>query len=176
MSKSMSAFASLALANLGAMVSMQASDSSYVVDGLDAKMGTMKNGDKERYVVLRNPADTEDTISLHPEKAKELFNKGEQGSLRILKDIASADPVAVTEVKAEVPAEAAESTEAAVKTEEKVKEPSKKEKAAAIFKEVYATAEGKRKDVIARFKSELGMSDAGASTYHQNFKSGNWAV
>lgn len=34
----------------------------------------------------------------------------------------------------------------------------------------------KRKVVIAAFMSELNLSQAGSSTYYQNFKSGTWAV
>lgn len=60
---------------------------------------------------------------------------------------------------AEVPAEA--------------KAPSKKSRTVAMFKEM--TAEGKpRKDIIAKMKSELGLSAPGANTYYQNCKSGAW--
>lgn len=46
---------------------------------------------------------------------------------------------------------------------------SKMSKATAIYKKL--TAEGKaRKDIINLFKSELNMTDAGASTYYQNVK------
>lgn len=34
----------------------------------------------------------------------------------------------------------------------------------------------KRKEVIAAFISEVGLSSAGSSTYYQNFKSGTWAT
>ena len=46
---------------------------------------------------------------------------------------------------------------------------SKSAKATAIYKKLMA--EGKaRKDIINLFKSELNMTDAGASTYYQNIK------
>ena len=42
---------------------------------------------------------------------------------------------------------------------------------------IYQEMNGKsRKEIIARFMSELNMSDAGASTYHSNFKSGRWSL
>ena len=47
------------------------------------------------------------------------------------------------------------------------KKESKSSKALAIYKEMEGAA---RKDVIARYISELGMSKAGASTYYQNAK------
>lgn len=51
---------------------------------------------------------------------------------------------------------------------------SKKSQTVAIFKTM--TAEGKpRKDIIAKMKADLGLSDAGANTYYQNCKSGAWA-
>lgn len=54
-----------------------------------------------------------------------------------------------------------------------VKAPSKKSRTVAMFKEM--TAEGKpRKDIIAKMKSELGLSAPGANTYYQNCKSGAW--
>lgn len=49
----------------------------------------------------------------------------------------------------------------------------KKSRAQAIFLADRAAGLA-RKETIAKFKSELGMSDQGASTYYQNFKSGNW--
>lgn len=60
--------------------------------------------------------------------------------------------------------------EAAPVTEE-VKVPTKAEKAQSIFTEEAAAGDDKlRARVIKRFKDELGMGDAGASTYFQNAK------
>lgn len=54
---------------------------------------------------------------------------------------------------------------------EEVKVPTKAEQAQAIFIEEAAAGEDKlRARVIKRFKDELGMGDAGASTYFQNAK------
>jgi hypothetical protein len=83
------------------------------------------------------------------------------------------------------PAAEATSTEPAAGTAEAeapkdeapaAKEPrvTKKSQTVAIFKTL--TAEGKpRKDIIAKMKTDLGLSDAGANTYYQNCKSGAWA-
>ena len=49
----------------------------------------------------------------------------------------------------------------------------KKSRAQAIFLADRAAGLA-RKETIAKFKGELEMSDQGASTYYQNFKSGNW--
>ena len=54
---------------------------------------------------------------------------------------------------------------------EEVKVPTKAEQAQAIFVEEAAAGDDKlRARVIKRFKDELGMGDAGASTYFQNAK------
>ena len=45
--------------------------------------------------------------------------------------------------------------------------PKKSEIARVIFGEMYGKSP--RKDVIARFKAEAGLSEAGAATYYQNF-------
>ena len=55
-----------------------------------------------------------------------------------------------------------------------VKTPTKKERTVTIYAEVMK-AEGARKDGIARLTTELSLSPAGASTYWQNCKSGNWS-
>ena len=62
----------------------------------------------------------------------------------------------------------------AEKAAKPAKEVSKKDKAIAIYNEEIAKG-NKRIDEIARFKEELGMAEAGASTYYQNIKSGSWA-
>ena len=46
----------------------------------------------------------------------------------------------------------------------------KTSQAAEIYREVIVNGGGARKDAIARFTSELGLSKAGASTYYQNAK------
>jgi len=57
------------------------------------------------------------------------------------------------------------------KTETKVKKVSKKDQAVAIYKSMMVNGEHPaRKDVIARFISEVNMSSAGASTYQFNIK------
>lgn len=50
----------------------------------------------------------------------------------------------------------------------------KKERALGIVREV-RKAKGSRADAIARFKTELNLGPAGASTYYQNIKSGRWS-
>jgi hypothetical protein len=88
-------------------------------------------------------------------------------------DSTPAEPEVQTEVKAEVPAAL---TEVAAEPEVKAEvpaAPTKKQLSLAIFKEM--TAAGKvRKDIIAAFKTQLGMSAACSNTYYQNMKSGTW--
>lgn len=50
---------------------------------------------------------------------------------------------------------------------------SKRVRASIIFQEMNGKS---RSEIIARFVAELNMTDAGASTYHSNFKSGRWAL
>lgn len=50
---------------------------------------------------------------------------------------------------------------------------SKRVRASIIFQEMNGKSRG---EIIARFVAELNMTDAGASTYHSNFKSGRWAL
>ncbi len=52
-------------------------------------------------------------------------------------------------------------------------EPTKKERALKIVKAL--GKKGTRADAIAKFKSELSLGPAGASTYYQNIKSGRWS-
>lgn len=56
----------------------------------------------------------------------------------------------------------------------KDKGPSKKSLAIEIYNEMNANGPAKRKDVIDRFISEVGLSKPGSSTYYQNIKSGKW--
>jgi hypothetical protein len=72
------------------------------------------------------------------------------------------EPAGTAAPKDEAPAPAAKAA----------KEPSKKDRTIAIFKSM---AGQPRKDIIAKMKTDLGLSDAGANTYYQNCKSGAWA-
>ncbi len=85
---------------------------------------------------------------------------------------------------APAPVTGAKKVGAGAKAKKEVKEPkapkapnvdSKKHKASVIF--AAGRESGKaRKDIIAQFESELGMSAACSNTYYQNFKSGAWAA
>lgn len=85
---------------------------------------------------------------------------------------ASTKPVAL--VKG-AKASAKEATPAVVKAPKAAKEPkvkapkapSKADNARAIFESMAGSA---RKDVIAAFRSQVGLSDAAAATYYQNIK------
>ncbi len=114
-----------------------------------SKFGAMKNGIKKPYLILELLSG--EHKELHPRKAAQLMTGKEVDGFRIV----------------EKPADE-------VKDEQQVDKPvSKKAQAIAIYNEVHA-ANGARKDAMTRFKTELGMSDAGANTYYQNIKSGVW--
>lgn len=155
------AFASVASSFIGRMVAI--ADATYKIASLSDKIGSLKDGSKGEYVVLQNAADEAVVISLHPQKAKVLFAKGEEGEMVLLDE-----GVGMTEAdKAAVQAEA---DGAAV---EEAKAPSKK----ALFMEVYnaGVEGGKTRKEIKADSSALGLSDAGFNTYYQNAKSGKWA-
>ena len=176
-------------ANLGKRV--QSGANVLTIALMDGKTGTLKSGEKDvPYVRLSNESEV---IELHPEKAKQLFNKGEFGALRIMADItgttiedysaqsetdttgtpAFAD---TTAAPATTPVESTEKpTEASAGDAAPVveKKESKKEATLRIFNEL--NKDGKqRKEIIARMRTELGLSIPGANTYYQNCKSGMW--
>lgn len=170
-------------ANLGKRV--ESDKGIFAVALLEGKTGTLKNGEKNvPYVKLSN----DDTmIELHPEKAKQLFSKGEFGALRIMADIAG-EPVAPTMVAAAPVEDYSTSSETddgagtppdaapATKVGDAPAEPKKENKKAAtlrIFNEM--NKDGKqRKEIIARMRTELNMGVPGANTYYQNVLSGKW--
>lgn len=175
------AFTTLAMSMIGIRVLATEKDGSktiYNVARLDTKIGTMKDGTKAEYVVLQRADNEAVVVSLHPNVAKKLFNKGADAGFEI-EPVSAADVIAAeeqVELQAELDEQQALTTEDADKVPEVAKEVkvSKKSQAVAIYKEVIA-AGGARKEVIARFTAELGMGAPGASTYYQNCKGGLWA-
>ncbi len=98
-------------------------------------------------------------------KASKAKAKGKQKKADTTAQAAAANNVTTAQVAGE--AAAAKSAEPAA--------PSKKQIAGGLFTAM--KAEGKaRKDIMAAMKTATGMSDACASTYYQNFKSGAWAA
>lgn len=151
-------------------------ESRYKIASLTEKIGTMKDGTKAEYVLLQREDDDTVVIQLHPNTASKLFKKSEADSFKIAP--VSADEILAAEEEAALQAELDVELTGTVgepelafeeKAAEEVKEPSKKERALAIFAEVTA-AGGARKETIARFTTELGLSAPGASTYYQNCK------
>ncbi len=54
---------------------------------------------------------------------------------------------------------------------------SKKEQARQIYVNMMMDGQHPvRKDVIKRFKEEIGLTDAGSATYQNNFKTGTWSL
>lgn len=141
----------------------------------DSKFGAMKNGDKKPYLILELL--TGEHKELHPRKAAQLMTGKEVDGFRVEEKTAEIEQVsaaAETDQNTVEPAiveTLADDTKPAEQTAEKPL--SKKAQAIAIYNEVHA-ANGARKDAMIRFKTELGMSDAGANTYYQNIKSGMW--
>jgi hypothetical protein len=182
-------------------------DADFRIDHLSPDLtGTMKNTQKAPYVVLVRQDHPSETMKLHPQAAKTLFDKGEDGGLRILNDVAgtNVEAAAVHEepvipsgelVEKIIESGGAPVMEANTQPDEpKVDETaqpeaaaapapanaapatpkaSQKEKAIAIYNEEHGKGGG-RKETIARFKSELNMSAAGANTYYHNINNGPW--
>lgn len=168
--------------------------STYKIAKLSDKLGKLKDGSQGEYVILSREGNDEDIITIHPNQFKRLATKGEDNELKLIEatdkipevasvgtQLASTEPSTPAESEPaaspttdSTPTEAAPAADGA-KTEAAPaapKEPSKKERAVAIFKSM--TAEGKaRKDIIAAMKT-IGLTDAGAATYYQNIKSGAW--
>ena len=155
MSNAQTSFSSVAQTFFGIVVesSKGGQRADYVVSALDTKTGTMKDGTKAEYVILKKADDQAVVISIHPSIAKKLFKSGESDQYKI-------KPVTTEQVQ-----EIAQLIDQA----EKPAELSKKERALLIFADVAANG-GARKQTIERFVNELGMSAPGASTYYQNCK------
>ena len=177
-------------ANLGKRV--ESDKGIFTVALLADKTGTLKNGEKNvPYVQLTSEGAM---IDLHPEKAKQLFTKGEFGALRIMADIAG-EPVAPAAIEDySVKSETADSTEAPFTTSIEdankadaannsepttdapppaPKKESKKEATLRIYKEL--NVDGKQRvAIIAKMRTELNMGVPGANTYYQNVHSGLW--
>lgn len=164
-----------------------------VNDVLTHKTGVLKDGTSAPYLHLVAEMGDAPEVDLHPQKALELAKKGESGAYKILASLASDGIVALETVAAmnevapadEAPtmelhqvaepeaAPAAPAAEAAPAEAEGEKKESKKASTLRIYRAM--TAEGKaRKDIIAKMRTELGLSIPGANTYYQNCKSGAW--
>lgn len=195
-------FAPYAATHLGLTVSSSIGPGTpafLIIDRLSDKIGTMKSGQKAPYVELRgkNATDGDFLLQLHPEQAKRLFNKGQEGALRILgdltKSIEAADeegPAIVkedvsTDVLATAGAETVENTSQTVESTEpasetqstaqidstpvsQAAEPSKKDRFMTIFR-----LGGTRKEIREAVRSFV-PSEPGFATYYQNAKSGKW--
>jgi hypothetical protein len=176
-------------------------ESRYTISKLSDKLGTLKDGSKGEYVILTKDGENGVVINMHPNSAKKLANKGEGDNFKLVAptiddvvavlggepaELDAAEQAAVNaeleaEQAGEVAAQACEqanppATETAPQDEAPVpkaaKGPSKKDSTVTIFKSMTGSP---RKDIIARFKSELKLSDACCNTYFQNIKSGKWA-
>lgn len=136
------------------------------------KLATKGEGDMLKLVPV---ADGAEPAASTEEAAAEL-NTDEQAAVAAELATEQAGGVTATEqtdAVAETPkADAAPVDEPAAEPAKAAKEPSKKDRTIAIFKSMAGSA---RKDIIAKMKTDLGLSDAGANTYYQNCKSGAWA-
>lgn len=163
-------YAALVSAVIGRSVLMTTDVESkvYKISSLSDKVGSLKNGDKAEYLILTDANDDKVVIQMHPSQAQQLVKKGEVGFFKLIDETAGE---AAPEGETAAPVVDKPKRERKVKAEKAPKEPkvTKRMRAQEIFNT--ATADGKaRKDIIALFKSELGMSDAGASTYYQLIK------
>lgn len=66
---------------------------NYRISQLSDKLGTMKNGDKNAYVILTAEDGTSTVINLHPQSAQKLFKKGEDGHMKIVEAPATEEVV-----------------------------------------------------------------------------------
>ena len=148
-------------------------------DVLTHKTGVLKDGSKAPYLHLVSEMGDIPEVDLHPQKALELLKKGESGAYKILGALAvdggvSAEVQAVVEEVAPVTGEAvAPEAPAAEAAPAEEKKESKKAGTIRLFKEGQAAGLA-RKDIIAKMRTELGLSVPGANTYYQNCKSGMW--
>ena len=160
-----------------------------VNDVLTHKTGVLKDGTSAPYLHLVAEMGDAPEVDLHPQKALELAKKGESRAYKTLASLASDGIVALETVAAMN--EVAPADEAPTMELHQVAEPEaaptapaaeaapaeKKESKKAGTLRIYSamTAEGKaRKDIIAKMRTELGLSNPGANTYYQNCKSGMW--
>lgn len=160
-------------------------------DVLTHKTGVLKDGSKAPYLHLVSEMGDQPEVDLHPQKALELLKKGECGAYKILGALAAESTVApeiVAAMNEVAPADEAPTMElhqveepaapAAPATAESAPAEEKKESKKAgtirLFKEGQAAGLA-RKDIIAKMRTELGLSVPGANTYYQNCKSGMWA-
>lgn len=153
-------------------------ETMFTIAKLSDKIGTLKDGTKGEYVVLTKDGETGVVLNVHPNTAKKLATKGEGDMLKLVPAAEGngAEPAASGEGEN---GDAAPNDAAAAPVDEapEAKEPkvTKKSQTIAIFTEM--TAAGKvRKDIIAKMKTDLGLSDSGANTYYQNCKSGAWTA
>ena len=152
-------------------------------DVLTHKTGVLKDGSKAPYLHLVSEMGDIPEVDLHPQKALELLKKGESGAYKILGALAvdggvSAEVQAVVEEVAPVtvePTVEAVAPEAPAAEAAPVEEKKESKKAGTLRIYAAGIAAGKaRKDIIAKMRTELGLSIPGANTYYQNCKSGMW--
>ena len=150
-------FNALFSANVNKIVNVEGA--TFYVGGLNEEHeGALKTGEKAPYLVLVNTENHEVTIEVHPRKATDLLKKGTADKMLLTDETYKV--VAVKEKK-ERKARSVDPT-------------SKKQRTIALVKAGWN--EGMtRKQIIDAMKDQFGLSDAGASTYYQNVKSGMWS-
>jgi hypothetical protein len=175
----MNSFTTQATANIGRNVNVNGVH--HIITGLAEETGKMKNGDVAQYINMT--ADDGAVSTLHPRKASQLFSKGVIDGIQMLVDaVIEADAVEAivlpTEIICYPTAKVKKEKKAKVVADPVAKEPSKKELAIAVYKQVMADdtidIKAKRATVLGLFMSEVGLSKPGASTYFQSCKSGNY--
>ena len=150
-------FEALISANTNKIVTIEG-QSYYIPGTVDEQQGALKTGEKAPYLVLINTENHEVTIKVHPQKALTLMKKGACDRMMITGD--TYEVVAVKEKKE--------------RKARSVDPSSKKQRTIALVKAGWN--EGMtRKQIIDIMKDQFGLSDAGASTYYQNVKSGMWS-
>jgi biotin carboxyl carrier protein len=171
-------FPPLAMTMFGRSVSVEHRDAPadvWVISHASETFGRMECGTQNPYIVLRNVSNQATTMQLHPDVINRLFRCGRDSGITLLVNNTAGvqlkhvnKKIAPKAKQIELPLEP--KAEPATETP-KAKKGDKKEQARAII----AAMTGKsRKEIITAIVEQMGMTNAGASTYHYNLTKGAW--
>lgn len=169
-------FPPLAMTMFGRSVSVEHRNGPadvWVISHASEHFGRMENGVQNPYIVLRNATSPDTTMSLHPDVIDRLFNKGTDSGITLMANNTAGVQLKhinkkIAPKQVELPLEVKKET---VAEPSKAKKGDKKEQARAIIASMCGKS---RKEIIGALVKQLGMTDAGASTYHYNLTKGVW--
>ncbi len=132
---------------------IQIGEREATIHGPDAKVALLTD-ETGKVPYLRVVSDDNESLSIHPAQANRLMTVGSIGAMKLIGDLIHI-PVANNSTSDKI-------SPAPIRGQ-------KKTAAIGIFTQDRETGSS-RKQTIQRFVAELGMSEAGASTYYQNCK------